>query len=607
MEGQDSAGPESRKSLKLEGKEYHFLTAGTRGEFVTRPLLRHIKEDLEGECLRNWDVRWEAYLKTMESPLVPHSRENRKPFQGSLAAVADDTHGTEGKEASLCQAQEASGSLYSLVKVKEEIVDKGAIIQFCYQEAEEPRQGPKPLNDVAVNLSKSKQVPLDTVKMESTMEVKQEADREANLLEWKNEETEESKLSSIGRRWLSTTQERDFQIAEPEETPACQLDPEEYCEKHPEKAAEEASFCERGDRGLSQSTFQNGSHSRHRRKMRATEGSRNLCQNTDSLESMEVEREAKPYACVYCGRSFKESSSLIIHQRAHAGKRPYKCSDCGESFAERGDFRKHTVAHMDDKPYECSHCGKSFHSNSHLRAHTRIHTGEKPFDCTHCGKTFGTSSHLKRHVRVHTGESPFTCTECGKSFTQKPSLIKHKRTHTGEKPYECPECGKSYQDSSSLLRHIKAHTGEKPYQCSWCENRFIQRSDLIRHEGTHTGEKPYKCSVCGKAFGQKGSLVKHEGMHTGKNLYECLDCGKSFSRKQSLVRHKRTHAGERPYKCTVCGKGFSTGAYLAIHERVHTGEKPYKCSECGKSFCRKPSLVTHRRSHTEEKPNGCSA
>ncbi|XP_061475653.1 zinc finger protein 436-like isoform X2 [Rhineura floridana] len=597
MEEEDPAELVSGKCLESGGGESHFLTAGTIGEFVTQPPLQHIKQELGREPLQSWDAQWKEYLRAMGAPLMPQLGEDRREFQTPLAPVADDTHRSGGEEVTqtllcLSQAQEASGSLYSPVKVKEEIVDKGGVVQFCYQDAQEHHKIPGPLNDVAVIPSKSKQVPPDVVKMEPPVEVKQEGDEEASLLVGKNKEMEEPDELDIRRRWLGAATERGFQIVDVEETPGSQQGPEG---KLTGKTAKEASLCEQGDKGLSQSIFQPGSHSRRKRKMTAAEGSRSFCHNLDSPKSTEIEMEDKAYKCTYCRKSFPENSLLIIHHRAHAGEKPFECPNCVESFVERGDLTRQ--AHTDDKPYKCSHCGKSFNSNSHLRAHTRIHTGEKPFECGHCGKNFSTSSHLKRHNQVHTGESPFTCSECGKSFTQKPSLIKHKRTHTGEKPYECPECGKSYRDSSCLLRHVRAHTGEKPYKCPQCENRFIQRSDLIRHKGTHTGEKPYECSACGKAFSQKGSLMKHEGMHTGRNLYECLDCGKNFSRKQSLIRHKSTHMGDRPYECTVCGKGFSTGAYLAIHERVHTGEKPYKCSECGKSFCRKPSLVTHKRSH----------
>uniref|UniRef100_A0A8C5U8M8 C2H2-type domain-containing protein n=1 Tax=Malurus cyaneus samueli TaxID=2593467 RepID=A0A8C5U8M8_9PASS len=130
-----------------------------------------------------------------------------------------------------------------------------------------------------------------------------------------------------------------------------------------------------------------------------------------------------------CGKSFRDSSGLIIHQRIHSG----------------------------DRPYECGECGKSFSTSSHLIRHLRFHTGERPYECPECGKKFHTNSNLLRHQRIHTEERPFCCPDCGKGFTHNFSLVTHRRIHTGERPYECPECGKRFSDSSNFTRHQRRH------------------------------------------------------------------------------------------------------------------------------------------------------
>ncbi|XP_048345127.1 zinc finger protein 397-like [Sphaerodactylus townsendi] len=247
---------------------------------------------------------------------------------------------------------------------------------------------------------------------------------------------------------------------------------------------------------------------------------------------------------------------------------------------------------------KCLVCGKSLSWKSSLKAHWKIHTGEKPFKCLECGKSFRQRAKLITHQRVHTGEKPFKCLQCGKSFIQNECLTSHLKTHSGEKPFKCLQCGKSFSWSHNLTSHQRIHTGEKPYSCSECGKSFSQRRDLNSHERIHTGEKPYTCSECGKSFHQNAHLTSHQRIHTGEKPYKCLECGKSFSRSSSLTSHQRTHTGEKPFKCLQCGKSFSWSHNLTSHQRIHTGEKLFQCLECGKSFNKKTNLISHQRVHS---------
>ncbi|NXO94628.1 ZN256 protein, partial [Certhia brachydactyla] len=98
--------------------------------------------------------------------------------------------------------------------------------------------------------------------------------------------------------------------------------------------------------------------------------------------------------------------------------------------------------------------GKSFSNSSDLLIHQWVHTGKWPYECEECGKSFSQSSNLNCHQKSHTVGRPYQCLERRNNFSLHSHLIYHlKNTHTGEEPSMCRECGKRFSDCSNLTCH----------------------------------------------------------------------------------------------------------------------------------------------------------
>jgi len=79
-------------------------------------------------------------------------------------------------------------------------------------------------------------------------------------------------------------------------------------------------------------------------------------------------------------------------------QRPFRCEECDVGFKLRVHLKKHNLyRHSDLYQCECRHCGKRFKDSSAVRLHERIHSNDRPFPCPTCGKTFKTRENLWGH------------------------------------------------------------------------------------------------------------------------------------------------------------------------------------------------------------------
>jgi len=92
--------------------------------------------------------------------------------------------------------------------------------------------------------------------------------------------------------------------------------------------------------------------------------------------------------------------------------RPYRCDQCAVGFKLKVHLKKHNLyKHSDEYPCACGVCGKRFKDSSAVRLHERIHSTARPFECQRCGKSFKTRENLWGHR--HRGPCDRGITETG--------------------------------------------------------------------------------------------------------------------------------------------------------------------------------------------------
>lgn len=103
------------------------------------------------------------------------------------------------------------------------------------------------------------------------------------------------------------------------------------------------------------------------------------------------------YTCPKCQKGFAVLSAFQKHLLKHEEVRPFRCETCDIGFKLKVHLKKHNLyRHSLDYPCECSICGKRFKDSSAVRLHERIHSEDRPFQCG-CGKSFKTKENLWGH------------------------------------------------------------------------------------------------------------------------------------------------------------------------------------------------------------------
>ncbi|XP_078532563.1 uncharacterized protein LOC144818737 isoform X2 [Lissotriton helveticus] len=131
------------------------------------------------------------------------------------------------------------------------------------------------------------------------------------------------------------------------------------------------------------------------------------------------------YICSLCRSFFTRSRNNITHQQNNNSEQHNICDKCEILIKTKN---KHIDG--DERPFKCTECGKNFRKSQTLIIHQRVHTGEKPYPCSKCEKHFRQLAHLVKHQRMHLGEKPYICNICERRFIDSSHLKRHQKIHT---------------------------------------------------------------------------------------------------------------------------------------------------------------------------------
>lgn len=106
----------------------------------------------------------------------------------------------------------------------------------------------------------------------------------------------------------------------------------------------------------------------------------------------------KEFRCRVCKKVYTDLSAYQRHSKVHTEERPFVCLKCDIGFKMKVHLKKHNLyVHSNDYPCECQYCGKKFKDSSAVKLHERTHSDNRPFGCTGCGKAFKTRENLWGH------------------------------------------------------------------------------------------------------------------------------------------------------------------------------------------------------------------
>lgn len=198
-----------------------------------------------------------------------------------------------------------------------------------------------------------------------------------------------------------------------------------------------------------------------------------------------------PAVNCFCGKQLGTWKRLLIHKHLHFPEKiDYECKECKIIYKLKSSYDNHMKSKHgpDAKKHVCSQCARCFKDSRTLLTHEKTHLPDYlklTHLCEVCNKKFVNKNSLKSHITsVHEMANLYTCETCGKGFSTKSNLKSHLYVHSSKKDVQCDTCSARFKNMDSLRKHKKTHL-EKSHVCNICGNRYRNRNNLKAHMGMY--------------------------------------------------------------------------------------------------------------------------